>query len=220
MNKMNKEIDFELVRIILRSKKFREELSVEDKDRIFNEIKSTGISDQELDTLISQIRQEEISLKANYYNLNKNYIENLPYDIFVKMVELGNITGRDLINLCDTSDRINYYCNKDLILSNGLIYNQVLFRRLLSKNRIRIPSYNKLSPKELYERHFVGKQVFAFGCNNYGQLGLGNNEDKSIPTLIPNFSNIIQISLCSDHTLMLNDKVKFGFLVIYLNNME
>ena len=35
--------------------------------------------------------------------------------------------------------------------------------------------------------------VYSFGDNNYGQLGLGDNNDRLLPVQIPNINNIIQI---------------------------
>ena len=37
------------------------------------------------------------------------------------------------------------------------------------------------------------KQVYSFGHNINGQLGLGNNTDTNVPTLIPKFDNIVQV---------------------------
>lgn len=31
-------------------------------------------------------------------------------------------------------------------------------------------------------------KVYVFGWNDYGQLGLGNNVDRNVPTLIPNLN--------------------------------
>ncbi len=56
--------------------------------------------------------------------------------------------------------------------------------------------------------------IYSFGKNNEGQLGLGNNVDRNIPTLIPNLNNIIQISGNSESTLALSNTGKiyaFGY---------
>src|SRR5262252_1930438 len=37
-------------------------------------------------------------------------------------------------------------------------------------------------------------KVMAFGGNYYGQLGLGDQQDKAAATLIPNLSNVVAIS--------------------------
>src|ERR1019366_3093390 len=122
----NKEKDFELVRIILRSKKFREGLTKDEQIDTLKKIQATGISDSEMLSLINQVRREQYP-KIENLNRNTNRLEELPYDIFVKVVETGDIRGQDLIHLCETSDKINYYCNKELVLQNGLVLNQALF---------------------------------------------------------------------------------------------
>ena len=37
-------------------------------------------------------------------------------------------------------------------------------------------------------------QIYSFGINNYGQLGLGDDENKNIPMLISKLDNIISVS--------------------------
>jgi alpha-tubulin suppressor-like RCC1 family protein len=54
------------------------------------------------------------------------------------------------------------------------------------------------------------KNVYSFGWNDRGQLGLGDNINRSIPTLL-NFEfdgNIINISLGEHHSMVLTDKNK------------
>jgi alpha-tubulin suppressor-like RCC1 family protein len=57
-------------------------------------------------------------------------------------------------------------------------------------------------------------RVYAFGLNNViftinlkvGQLGLGDNFNRSIPTLINSLTNITQISLGGSHSMVLNNQ--------------
>ena len=68
--------------------------------------------------------------------------------------------------------------------------------------------------------------VKACGYNEYGQLGLGNNVNKNIPTIIPNLNNVKQISCGTYHTIfLLNDGTvkacglnKYGQLCLGDNN--
>lgn len=48
-------------------------------------------------------------------------------------------------------------------------------------------------------------EVYAFGNNKYGQLGLGDNDDREDMVLIPNLSNIIAIAVGYEHSLILTD---------------
>jgi alpha-tubulin suppressor-like RCC1 family protein len=57
-------------------------------------------------------------------------------------------------------------------------------------------------------------QVYSFGFNNYGQLGVGDQENKLVPTLIENFEmgRVVNISAGYYHSLVLNDRGQvFGF---------
>jgi len=50
-------------------------------------------------------------------------------------------------------------------------------------------------------------RVWSFGYNsNFGQLGLGDLIDRNIPTLIPNFRNIVQVSTGSHHSICLDNQ--------------
>jgi hypothetical protein len=47
------------------------------------------------------------------------------------------------------------------------------------------------------------RQVFSFGGNQYGQLGLGDNDNRLAPTLI-DISDIIAVSAGTEHSLILD----------------
>jgi alpha-tubulin suppressor-like RCC1 family protein len=50
-------------------------------------------------------------------------------------------------------------------------------------------------------------QVFACGLNNYGQLGVGDRENRTEPTLVPKLSNvgIVDIAAGEHHTIALTN---------------
>ena len=57
-------------------------------------------------------------------------------------------------------------------------------------------------------------RVWTFGQGDFGQLGLGNNQDVAIPTMIPGLANIEQISCGYAHTACLDIQGKawtFGY---------
>ena len=51
--------------------------------------------------------------------------------------------------------------------------------------------------------------LYVFGCNNYGQLGLGDTDNRNTPIKNPSLSNIIDISRGGYHTLVktLNNEI-------------
>jgi alpha-tubulin suppressor-like RCC1 family protein len=62
-------------------------------------------------------------------------------------------------------------------------------------------------------------QVYAFGQNIRGELGLGDYNDRSNPTLIPTLNNIIQISAGNERSYVLDKHGNvYGFGQLGLNN--
>src|SRR5436853_483783 len=49
-------------------------------------------------------------------------------------------------------------------------------------------------------------QIYTFGHNNKGQLGLGDNIKRNIPTLMPNIRNLIAITTGRFHSMILNER--------------
>lgn len=47
----------------------------------------------------------------------------------------------------------------------------------------------------------------SFGYNYYGQLGLGDINNRNVPTLIPNLNNSIGISPGKSHLIILLSKL-------------
>ena len=59
---------------------------------------------------------------------------------------------------------------------------------------------------------YDGKQLFAFGCNDHGQLGLGDFKDRNEPILLIKDREIQQIVYGLNHTFILkNNGELFGF---------
>jgi alpha-tubulin suppressor-like RCC1 family protein len=55
-------------------------------------------------------------------------------------------------------------------------------------------------------------QVFSFGNNQFGQLGLGDVINRHLPSLVPSLSNIVKISSGGYFSLALNNNGKvFSF---------
>jgi alpha-tubulin suppressor-like RCC1 family protein len=93
-----------------------------------------------------------------------------------------------IINLCLTNLRFN-----EAICNNEYFWQQKFYQ-----------DYGKViwkgSWKELYKSYM---NVWGFGSNLSGQLGLGDTEDRNKPTQIPNFK-AKQITASSSHTAMID----------------
>ena len=122
-------------------------------------------------------------------------LSKLPYDLFVKFVIDQRIRGKDLISMCVANEKINEMCN---------YRNEELFRRLLKLDYDFQAEENILRKKYI---EFSKTRVWTFGRNNDGQLGLGDKENRNIPTLIEDFKDVKQISCGDKHTAFINDQV-------------
>lgn len=89
--------------------------------------------------------------------LQSTYLETLPYDLFLKLVETGEIRGKDLINLCNTSTKLQLYCTDR---------NEALFRKLIKSEGINPRAYPDLSARDLYRAVVIGGNVDIIDLNN------------------------------------------------------
>src|SRR5579885_323982 len=138
-----------------------------------------------------------------------NILESLDYTTFLTLIRRGKIEGKDLIYLSNTSRKLKEYCNRSFQIKNseGKIVetiSQYLFFILLKDRGIRIIPGQNL--REIYKQRVIGGKVWSFVYNCYGQLGLGDNKNRSTPTLIPHLNNIVQMSAGGYHSLILDNK--------------
>ena len=52
---------------------------------------------------------------------------------------------------------------------------------------------------------YDGNELLGFGYNEYGQLGLGDNKNRNLPTLVMKDKTIRQIICNGDHTFILKE---------------
>jgi hypothetical protein len=128
----------ELVRQILTSERFLN-ASEDEQNQVLAQIQASGVPVETIDQIQEEIDQEEIDQNEIPEKLEPsqeagekaNFLETVPYDVFVSLVRKGEIAGRDLINVCQLSSTIHGYCNRSLELPNGQIVTKYLFRQLL-----------------------------------------------------------------------------------------
>jgi hypothetical protein len=221
---------FNLVRQILRSPLFLAQ-STDQKQITLDEILKTGeITRQEVFTLINEEMglQEQSKVDPRVAQL----LNSFDYNTFVKFILAGDIKGKDLISLCNTSQKFSDYCNRSFQLRNangdlvGQPQEQYLFRLLL--NEMGISIFPEKTPKETYIGHTIGGKVISFGgYNTYSQLGFHkdlsglpknvqfvvyNRQVISTPTEIPGMKGIIQVAAGEKHSLSLDSQGRvWGF---------
>ncbi|TCL65887.1 alpha-tubulin suppressor-like RCC1 family protein [Hydrogenispora ethanolica] len=67
------------------------------------------------------------------------------------------------------------------------------------------PGFSAVATGDEYSLVLKNGQVYAWGRNNYGQLGIGSYTDKAAPTQIPDLSGITQIATGKYHSLALKN---------------
>ena len=198
-----------LLRKILQSPIFLSK-TIEDQQAILNEILLTGeITREDLSRIISEEADKQ-KVKQENERLAQ-LLNSLDYNTFLTFILTGNIRGKKLITLCSSSKKLNEYCNRGFQLMNGQgisvggLRDQYLFRLLLEKERI--PIFPGRTPRKTYYDKIVGGDVWVYGDNYQGKLGLGKTVmDVFAPTINPRLMNIIQISMGYEHTLCLDSK--------------
>jgi alpha-tubulin suppressor-like RCC1 family protein len=202
---------FNLVKQILRSPLFLAK-TIQEQQAILDEILATGeITREELFKLITdeaaRTKQTENNMETRAIAAN---LEKLDYDTFITFVMTGQIRGEKLLALCSGSEKLNGYCNRafQTVTREGVLVgipqDQYLFRILLDRMGIRIPSGK--TPRQIYIERTIGGNLWVFGKNNMGQLGLGDDKWKTSPTLNKNLKNIVQASSGYDHSLCLDNQ--------------
>jgi hypothetical protein len=112
----------------------------------FPKLTPLQVQDVYRNLIIQGITKEEISQILKEKKKDVTYLEGLPYNVFVNLVLVGEIDGRDLLNFCNSSPLINEKCNKAFISESGHVVPQFIFSKLLQK--MGIPS--RENPREQY----------------------------------------------------------------------
>jgi alpha-tubulin suppressor-like RCC1 family protein len=100
-----------------------------------------------------------------------------------------SLTLEEIQNLCMTSNKFNH----------AICENEYFWRRKYLQDYREEPSFEVESWKDLY----LGYNVYAFGWNDFGELGLGDRQDRIVPTLIPNIK-AQQVAAEGRHSLILD----------------
>jgi alpha-tubulin suppressor-like RCC1 family protein len=204
---MDEEYAFDLVRKIVRSQVFYDQ-TIEERKKTLEQILETR--DITKDQLLNLINESVEQTEQKKIKQMLPILEKFDYNTFLRFIITGDIKGKDLLAVCNTSKKFNNYCNKDFEVRDfqGKIIEvktQYLFRLLLGKMGIRL--YPTKSPKDIYIDHTIGGQVWTVGsANSPHLLGLGDIEYKGVPMPIPNHNNIIQVSAGVFHSLILDSR--------------
>ncbi len=147
-------------------------------------------------------------------NDDSSLYDRLPQDLIIQLMR--TFDNDTLLLSCDFSQSFKNVCDKGIMIA--ILKNNLRLSTGLNVNHFNIDQLKRLSQynksngrKYLYPgfyRSFIINEghVYSFGLNEVGQLGLGDEIDKNVPTLIPNLNNVIQIGVGeSDNTLFLNE---------------
>src|SRR5436853_551799 len=138
-------------------------------------------------------------------------LENLPDDVLFEI--LVKLDCKSIPLVCKSSSNLSHFCQRNL--------NNLLRQNLTKTTGLNTYDYNKeqlinlcqsssyiknMSTGDLHSLILTNTgQIYVFGSNEYGQLGLSDNIDKNVPTLIPNLNQIVQIAAGFYHSLALSD---------------
>src|SRR5437764_1915040 len=140
-----------------------------------------------------------------------SFLENLPDDIIITI--LLNLNCKSILLMCQLSSNLSNFCKRNL--------DNILRQTLNKITDLKTNDYNRQQLLILYQSLCQHKsisagnsyslilsnigQIYAFGFNCHGQLGLGDYTDKNSPTLILNLNRIIQIATGYEHSLALSN---------------
>ncbi len=142
-----------------------------------------------------------------------NLFDFIPEDLLVQILNYYRYSEIPLVS--ELSSSFNKLVDKNLLINTIRlrIHQEFKFSLSLLKqyNMIQLIRIGTISkPQKIVSsggQHSLALnadgQVYGFGCNYYGQLGLGDNKDREILTLIPSLTNIISISSAYYHSLAL-----------------
>ena len=121
---------------------------------------------------------------------------------------------RNLLNFKDLEQRVNYastlpeklvldLCSKNTELNQTVCLNEEYWKIRYLKKSENPPTTEPKSWKKLHLFSDIN-EVLSFGSNNYGQLGLGDGEDRNIPTQIPSDIKAKQIACGGQHSMIID----------------
>ena len=145
-------------------------------------------------------------------------LENLPDDILFEI--LVNLDCKSIALMCKLSSNLSNFCRRNLdnLLRQNLTRTTGLniydYTRQQLINLCQSSAYIKnISAGSFHSLILTNNgQIYAFGSNHDGQLGLDDNNDRNTPIMIANLINIKQIVAGSFYSLVLsNTKQIYAF---------
>lgn len=125
--------------------------------QVFQSLLASGVTKDDIAAIVLQRESQP----QNYDRSKLNYLEKLPRDAFKHMVQVGEISGMDLVNLCNTSPKLRTYCLTDKKDVNGkLLKKQEIYSLALEKMGIKL--LPKDEPNLLYRKVASGFQVSSW----------------------------------------------------------
>lgn len=137
-------------------------LSLEQMQQVYRAILASGVTKAEIEEILINSKPKP--------RIEFSYLEKLPKDIFKYMVQVGEIQGKDLIKLCNSSKILRGYCLADLHDQNGqVLRTQDIYRTAIERDGT-ILAPNQI-PSEYYIRRY-GKpsKIKVLNYITYGRI--------------------------------------------------
>jgi len=183
-------------------------LSLDQIQKVFASIIASGVSKPQIESILRE-KERYNSLKQNVSNL-----ELLPRNVFKTLVEIGQIQGRDLVYLCNSSPILRNYCLANSTDINGeVIETEEIYRIALNKV-LRSTKYKITgSPSKVYQQLTQSYKVKILNSDD------NFKESSTIFSRRLRISPDMIVNLQYDKTLRITSKLTDESIVV-LENVE
>ncbi len=164
---------------------------------------------------LPNVDKERIIRILGYLNVLNNDIdifEVLPQEILGNIIK--ELDCKSILLICKSSKKFDKFCELklDTLLKQKLYKETKLLTDIYNREELiglcRLHKTKHISAGPNYSLILKDGQVYSFGKDRSGQLGLTTSHNEYKPTLISNLNNITQISTGYLNSLALNEKGK------------
>jgi len=153
-------------------------LNLQQVQEVFRNLIASGVTKEEIATILKDIEAANRLVKENeerkayndYLKQNVSKLELLPRVVFKRLVEVGEIKGRDLVYLCNSSPILKSYCLANKRDVNGQVTEWEEIYNIALRNATGDYFKNATNPSTLYTK-LIGTYHVTYTSLVNGDLG-------------------------------------------------